>query len=173
MSNAPGGDLSAGNRREAKSMAEPKKNELQEVSGVLQKGVAAHVVLLPVFGSPEYFQPPKIPPQAFDAGYVEVALSYRRGSPPEGWPAVIRLTAPPVDRIRMCVAKIAENPIDGECLLLACLPDSWSNWRFLEALDVFCLNFLVDAAAVLCLGEKLCKEMAAYMKQQAERRAQT
>lgn len=93
-----------------------------------------------------------------DAGFIELPLRYRRGSPPPGYPETIQLHALNClqsSKVLEEVAKVAEENravMTVFLLLLNSLPAPWNTESFLDRLTVGCFSELSFIAQQFAFG---------------------
>lgn len=86
-----------------------------------------------------------------DAGTKDVALEYRRGSPPSGFPTRVRVTAAKNATIWQILGENStrQNPAN---FLIACLPELRDRPEVLERLTPHCYAQILDTALDLTFG---------------------
>lgn len=108
---------------------------------------------------------PLVTPEDHDAGFKDMPLEYHRGAAPEGFPEMIRLTAPSRREAKKLLVQLQSRIAAGEedpfwPVLVACLPSPVPvSEKFIEALTLDCSALLAATASVLAFGAPWQKKM--------------
>jgi hypothetical protein len=98
---------------------------------------------------------------------VEFPLIYRRGEPPSGFPARLKVRTPNVNAAAMIVAAIRLDE-DFTLLFKACLEEKYAEPKFLDLLSPFTYESLREVCLTMALGrnwKKLVPEIDTTKKQ--------
>jgi len=93
----------------------------------------------------------QISPEDMDRGVVEVPLIYRRGEPPAGMPARVKIRTPNADAAAKILVAIQSNE-DLKPLFRACLEEKYAQPAFLDLLSPFTFGALREACLTMALG---------------------
>lgn len=92
-----------------------------------------------------------ITPEDLDRGVVDFPLLYRRGDPPPGYPARLKIRAPSADAAAKIIAAIRLDE-DFSRLFRACLEEKYTATSFLDMLSPFSYEALREACLTMALG---------------------
>jgi DNA-binding XRE family transcriptional regulator len=97
-----------------------------------------------------------------DAGVVEIAVEYRRGSVPKDLPEKVPVRAPDASvAAKLFVDLLREE--DSEAYLQHCLPPQFASKEFLNKLEPASFLRLLEAALEMSLGAKWRERLPALM----------
>jgi DNA-binding XRE family transcriptional regulator len=109
-----------------------------------------------------------INPEDIDRGVVELPLIYRRGEPPSGFPARLKVRTPNVNAAAKIVTAIRLDE-DFTPLFKACLEEKYTQPKFLDLLSPFTYESLREVCLTMTLGrnwKRLVPEIDTTKKQE-------
>jgi transcriptional regulator with XRE-family HTH domain len=110
----------------------------------------------------------RISPEDIDRGVVELPLIYRRGEPPTGFPARLKVRTPNANVAAKIVTAVRLDD-DFTPLFKACLEEKYTEPKFLDLLSPFTYESLREACLTMTLGrnwKKLVPEIEATKKRE-------
>jgi hypothetical protein len=88
----------------------------------------------------------------FDKGFIDVPVKYARGTPPKGYPRMVRLRRPDAKASAKVIVDILANE-SYENVLLGCIePRELATHEYVNLLTPFSFQALMDAAMELVFG---------------------
>jgi transcriptional regulator with XRE-family HTH domain len=109
-----------------------------------------------------------ISPEDIDRGVVDLPLIYRRGEPPAGFPARLKIRTPDVNAAAKIVTAIRADE-DFTPLFKACLEEKYAEPKFLDLLSPFTYESLREVCLTMTLGrnwKKVVPEIATAKKRE-------
>ncbi|HWD93692.1 MAG TPA: hypothetical protein VG938_15220 [Verrucomicrobiae bacterium] len=121
-----------------------------EASVLIERGLRGEELIEALINSDDAAHS-KVTVRDIDQGSKQIPLEYRRGSPPEGYPKSVTVTAPRNVTIWMIIGEkgTKQNPSN---FLAACLPELQDRPDVLEKLTPSCYTLILDSALDLTFG---------------------